>query len=86
MEDPKDYKLFEPFSDEMIEKMGKEKLLYHAHDWVIKTDTYEKSESLQDFFEIIATDSKEGDSDSEFVVAVEGKRYPVTGVMYHPET
>ena len=83
MENPKDYKLFEPFPDEIINKMGNEKLLYHAHDWVIKTDTYEESEPLQGFFDIIATDSKEGE---EFVVAVEGKRYPVTGVMYHPET
>lgn len=67
----------------MVDKMSKEKLLYHAHDWVIKTDTYDAREQLRDFFDVIATDTL---GDEEFVVAVEGKHYPVTGVMYHPET
>ena len=31
----------------------------------------------------MATDEENGE---EFVVAVEGKHYPVTGVMFHPET
>ena len=60
-----------------------EPLLYHAHDWVIKTDTYAEREPLNNFFNILATDEFEGE---EFVVAVEGKKYPVTGVMFHPET
>ena len=32
---------------------------------------------------MLATDTHNGE---EFVVAVEGKKYPVTGVMFHPET
>ena len=32
---------------------------------------------------MLATDTHSG---HEFVVAVEGKHYPVTGVMFHPET
>ena len=58
-------------------------LTYHAHDWVIKTDTYERSPALQNFFKILATDTIKGE---EFVVAVESPHYPVNGVMYHPET
>lgn len=63
--------------------MGNEPLLYHAHDYVIATETYNKRSQLSDFFEILATDTYMG---KEFVIAVEGKRYPVTGTMLHPET
>ena len=42
--------LFKAFPDEILFKMINEPLLYHAHDWVIKTDTYEKREVLRDFF------------------------------------
>ena len=38
---------------------------------------------MRDFFDILATDEEKGE---EFVVAVEGKHYPVTGLMFHPET
>jgi len=75
--------LFDAFPDELVVKMQKEDLLLHSHDWVIKTDTYAESQPLRDFFNIIATDNEKGE---EFVVAVEGKRYPVSGVMFHPET
>ena len=57
--------------------------MYHAHDWVIKTETYTEREQLRDFFDILATDEHQGE---EFVVAVEAKDYPVTGLMFHPET
>ena len=46
-------------------------------------DTYKERQPLRDFFDILATDTYEGD---EFVVAVEAKKYPVSGVMFHPET
>ena len=32
--------MFNTFPEEMLAKMQKEDLLRHAHDWVIKTDTY----------------------------------------------
>ena len=53
--------------------------------WTIKTDTYKERKVLDDFFEILAYDKSEKTGE-EFVVAVEGKHYPVTGIMYHPET
>ena len=63
--------------------MELENLAVHAHNWVVKTDTYKKSKPLRDFFDILATDEHEGE---EFVLAVEAKHYPVTAVMFHPET
>lgn len=79
----KDSSLFEAFPEELLEMMQTENLLLHAHDWVVKTDTYRESKELRDFFHILATDFEHG---QEFVVAVEGQHYPVSGVMFHPET
>lgn len=75
--------LFNAFPDSLLFKMINEPLLYHAHDWVIFTETYKERKELSDFFNVLATDTDSGD---EFVVAVEGKHYPVSGVMFHPET
>ena len=36
-----------------------------------------------EFFDILATDTHDG---NEFGVAVESKKYPIAGVMFHPET
>ena len=58
-------------------------LQLHAHDWTIATKTYQESPKLAKFFNIIATDNHNG---TEFVVAVESPNYPISGVMYHPET
>ena len=49
---------------------------------MVKTNTYSKSNTLADFYDILATDEHEGE---EFVLAVEGKHYPVTALMFHPE-
>jgi anthranilate/para-aminobenzoate synthase component II len=61
---------------------------FHAHDFVVHVDSYNQSEKLRNFYNILATDtavSDEGKSDT-FVVAVEAKHYPISGVMWHPET
>ena len=78
-----DYSLFSHFSEELLKKLEQENLAYHAHNWVVRTEKYKESKLLQDFFEILAVDNYEGD---EFVMAVEGKKYPVTALMFHPET
>ena len=75
--------LFDDFPFGLITAMTTQPINYHAHDWVIHMDTYKERQPLRDFFDILATDTYEGD---EFVVAVEAKKYPVSGVMFHPET
>jgi hypothetical protein len=63
--------------------MGKEPLALHAHDYVITTETYSSSSTLNEFYQVLATDTHEG---VEFVVAIEANDYPIAGVMFHPET
>ena len=79
----KNSELFAHFPSDLVKKMQTDPLLYHAHDWVIAADTYKKRPVLEDFFKILATDTHDG---LEFVIAAEGKRYPVSGTMIHPET
>ena len=74
--------LFAAFPEELIRRMTTENLALHAHDWVITTETYKKREVLSDFFKVLAIDAHQG---TEFVLAVEGKKYPVSGTMFHPE-
>lgn len=82
--DPKtDSQLFSDFPQTVLTKMGQEALALHAHHFTIATDTYEESSLLSDFFKVLAVDTHEG---TEFVLAVEGRDYPIAGVMNHPET
>ena len=48
--------MFKAFPEDLVKKMTKDPLMYHAHDWVIAADTYKKSPVLEDFFNILATD------------------------------
>jgi len=75
--------LFKDFPRTILHKMGKEKLALHAHDWTVAKNTYSTSQKLASFFKILATDTHNG---TEFVVAVEALKYPIYGVMNHPET
>lgn len=38
--------IFDAFPDELIKKMASEPLTYHAHDWVILKETYNKRKQL----------------------------------------
>ena len=62
----------------------------HAHNDVVHVDTYNRSEKLRDAFNVIATDTYiDFDNDEKiepFVTAVEAKNYPITAVLWHPET
>lgn len=63
--------------------MANETLALHAHDYVITQETYDGSQALNTFYNVIASDTHLG---TEFVVAIEAKDYPIAGVMFHPET
>jgi len=83
VERPGEHPLFEHFPEELLDALANEEISLHAHSWAVKTDTYKERPQLDDFFNVLAVDEHEG---QEFVVAVEGKHYPVTGIMFHPET
>jgi anthranilate/para-aminobenzoate synthase component II len=75
--------MFNGFPASLLKKMGEEPLNLHAHSWVVSTSTYMGSQALQEFYNVLAVDIHDG---TEFVMAVEAKDYPISGVMHHPET
>jgi hypothetical protein len=50
-------RLLADFPEDVIEKMAGKKYALHAHNYVIHTDTYNESESLSNFYNILATDT-----------------------------
>ncbi len=79
----KESQMFKDFPRSLLHKMGTDKLALHAHDWTVATKTYQNNSLLTDFFNILATDTLNG---TEFIMAVEAHKYPIYGVMNHPET
>ena len=75
--------MYADFPQSLLEQMESEDLLLHAHNWVVKTDLYKERPQVADFFEILATDEHEGE---EFVIAAQGRKYPMYAIMHHPET
>ena len=67
--------------------MASENVQYHSHEWVISTDLYNKKPKIREFFDVVGTDTYvDGDGIiTTFVTAVEGRKYPVFALMYHPE-
>ena len=83
VDNPKHYRMYRGFPDSVLRKMAEEPLAYHAHNYVVATETYRQSEALSTFFDFLAVDSHEG---TEFIIAIEAKNYPIFGLMNHPET
>jgi 6-pyruvoyl-tetrahydropterin synthase len=79
---------FADFPSHLIKKMASEEYALHAHDYVVGIETYNTSDKLKDFFDILATDTlKQPDGKYlTFVTAIEGRKYPIAGTMFHPET
>jgi len=75
--------MFRDFPRSLIRKMSKNEIAFHAHDWTIAKNTYSKYKKLDDFFNILATDTHNG---TTFLLATESKNYPISGIMFHPET
>lgn len=63
--------------------MAQQPLNYHAHNWVVATETHRESPALSSFYDVLSVDTHDG---TEFVMSMEGKRYPIFGLMNHPET
>lgn len=79
----RDSRLFGDFPASTLQLMAEEPVQLHAHDYTISTETYQENTNLNSFFKLLAVDSHEG---TEFIIAEEAYKYPIAGVMHHPET
>jgi len=80
--DPKESSFWSIFTEEEQNRMAKENIAMHAHDYAISLKTFNKYPKLVDFMKITQTDTANG---KPFVNALEAKNYPIYGTMYHPE-
>ncbi|KAL3682652.1 hypothetical protein R1sor_000674 [Riccia sorocarpa] len=68
---------------DVLEKMETEPLVVQNHDYGVKPATHASIKPLDEFFEVLAvTPDTNGDL---FISAMQGRKYPVTAVMFHPE-
>jgi len=61
------------------------KFAYNAHDIGISPTKFESDKGLKEMFEVVAVSNVPGSDNKTFVAAVEGKKYPFFGTMFHPE-
>jgi anthranilate/para-aminobenzoate synthase component II len=64
--------------------MTKNNYALHLHEWSIYQDYYEKNKQFKNFFKILATDIHE-ETNKKYLTAFEAHRYPIYGLMFHPE-
>ncbi|CAM6089037.1 unnamed protein product [Calypogeia fissa] len=79
----KDKSFFKWFSDDLIERVSTESLALENHKWGLSPSKFAALKPLTDFFEVLTTTPDE--NNKIYVSTVQGRKYPVTGVQYHPE-
>lgn len=77
----------------MFESMRTLPLQWHAHNYVVTTETFKANKALSEFFRVAATDdatpqgmpAQDCQNLQEFVLIVEANDYPIHGWLTHPE-
>lgn len=75
--------MFKWFPSRLIEKIGTEPLAMENHQFGISPERFAANEALSSFFRVLTTSPDK--NDKIYVSTVEGRKYPVTGVQWHPE-
>ncbi|XP_066122302.1 gamma-glutamyl hydrolase [Saccopteryx bilineata] len=75
-------RMFKNFPADLLRSLGAEPLTANFHKWSLSTTNFTKNEKLKQFFSVLTTNTKDG---IEFISTVEGYKYPVYGVQWHPE-
>lgn len=76
-------KLFSSFSSKYLHYLEANKSTSQNHEYGITPRDFIKNKHLENFFNILATSIDE--NETEYVAAIEAKKYPIYGVCWHPE-
>lgn len=76
-------RMFSYFSKSYLEYLEKKDSTLHNKDYGIYPEDFKGNDKLNSFFNIIGI-SKDNKG-CDYVSAIEGKRYPIYGVQWHPE-
>ncbi|XP_037362006.1 gamma-glutamyl hydrolase [Talpa occidentalis] len=75
-------RMFANFPAELMLSLALEPLTANFHKWSLMVKNFTMDEKLKKFFNILTTNT---DGSKDFVSTVEGYKYPVYGVQWHPE-
>ncbi|KAG8513895.1 Gamma-glutamyl hydrolase [Galemys pyrenaicus] len=75
-------KMFANFPADLLLSLALEPLTANFHKWSLMVKNFTMNEKLKKFFNVLTTNR---DGSMEFVSTVEGDKYPVYGVQWHPE-
>jgi len=77
-------KLFNRFTSEELSLLGTNQISYNNHNLFVSVKDFMKYENLTNLFNILAV-SGDKKNEHKFIAAIEGKKYPIYGVQFHPE-
>lgn len=75
-------RMFQNFPTELLQSLAVEPLTANFHKWSLSVMNFTKNEKLKKFFNVLTTNT---DGKIDFISTMEGYRYPVYGVQWHPE-
>ncbi|XP_036194245.1 gamma-glutamyl hydrolase [Myotis myotis] len=75
-------RMFRNFPADLLLSLELEPLTANFHKWSLSKMNFTKNEKLKAFFNVLTTNT---DGKIEFISTMEGYKYPVYGVQWHPE-
>ncbi|XP_036914515.1 gamma-glutamyl hydrolase [Sturnira hondurensis] len=75
-------RMFQNFPADLLQSLAEEPLTANFHNWSLSMKNFTMNEKLKEFFHVLTTNT---DGKIEFISTMEGYKYPVYGVQWHPE-
>ncbi|CAH6777393.1 gamma-glutamyl hydrolase [Phodopus roborovskii] len=75
-------RMFQNFPAELLVSLALEPLTANFHKWSLSVKNFTENEKLNKFFSILTTNTV---GNIEYISSMEGFKYPVFGVQWHPE-
>ncbi|XP_045416653.1 gamma-glutamyl hydrolase [Lemur catta] len=75
-------RMFQNFPADLLLSLAAEPLTANFHKWSLSMKNFTMNENLKKFFKVLTTNT---DGKIEFISTMEGYKYPVYAVQWHPE-
>ncbi|XP_055459323.1 gamma-glutamyl hydrolase [Psammomys obesus] len=81
-EDALQSRMFRNFPADLLLSLAVEPLTANFHKWSLSVKNFTENEKLSSFFNVLTTNT---DGKTEFISSMEGVKYPIYAVQWHPE-
>ncbi|KAM6171771.1 gamma-glutamyl hydrolase [Erethizon dorsatum] len=75
-------RMFQNFPPDLLQSLAAEPLTANFHKWSLSVKNFTMNTKLKKFFNVLTTST---DGKIEFISSMEGYKYPVYAVQWHPE-